>query len=158
MDYKKYNTKMNLNLPQRHFNIKTDNNGNRLIFDKLRRRFVSLTPEEWVRQNFVEFLIQDKGFPKGLMCNEVSLTQNGISRRCDTIVTDRFGNPAVIVEYKAPHIAISQKIFNQLFAYNLQLHATYLVVSNGLQHYCCMLTHDHEKYVFLDDIPEYNKL
>ena len=121
MDYKKYNTKMNLNLPQRHFNIKTDNNGNRLIFDKLRRRFVSLTPEEWVRQNFVEFLIQDKGFPKGLMCNEVSLTQNGISRRCDTIVTDRFGNPAVIVEYKAPHIKITQCVFDQICRYNISV-------------------------------------
>ena len=141
MDYKKYNTKMNLNLPQRHFNIKTDNNGNRLIFDKLRRRFVSLTPEEWVRQNFVEFLIQDKGFPKGLMCNEVSLTQNGISRRCDTIVTDRFGNPAVIVEYKAPHIKITQCVFDQICRYN-----------------CCHIDYDVNSYSFLNDIPRYNDL
>lgn len=158
MDYKKYNTKMNLNLPQRHFNIKTDNNGNRLIFDNLRRRFVSLTPEEWVRQNFVEFLIQDKGFPKGLMCNEVSLTQNGISRRCDTIVTDRFGNPAVIVEYKAPHIKITQCVFDQICRYNMVLKASYLIVSNGLKHFCCHIDYDVNSYSFLNDIPRYNDL
>lgn len=128
------------------------------VFDILRSKYVALTPEEWVRQHFVNYLIQHKQYPASYLANEVNLKIGGKVLRADTVLYDQQLRPLMIIEYKAPHIAISQKIFNQLFAYNLQLHATYLVVSNGLQHYCCMLTHDHEKYVFLDDIPEYNKL
>ncbi|MGN0212401.1 MAG: type I restriction enzyme HsdR N-terminal domain-containing protein [Muribaculaceae bacterium] len=149
---------MKLNLPERQFNIKTNADGNRLIFDKLRRRFVSLTPEEWVRQNFVEYLIEDKGFPRGLMCNEISLTQNGISRRCDTLVTDRYGNPAVIVEYKAPHIRITQQVFDQICRYNMVLRARYLIVSNGISHFCCRIDYAANSYAFLRDIPDYDDL
>ena len=128
------------------------------VFDILRSKYVALTPEEWVRQHFVNYLIQHKQYPAAYLANEVNLKIGGKVSRADTVLYDQQLRPLMIIEYKAPHIAISQKIFNQLFAYNLQLHATYLVVSNGLRHYCCMLTHDHEKYVFLDDIPEYNKL
>ena len=128
------------------------------VFDILRSKYVALTPEEWVRQHFVNYLIQHKQYPAAYLANEVNLKIGGKVLRADTVLYDQQLRPLMIIEYKAPHIAISQKIFNQLFAYNLQLHATYLVVSNGLRHYCCMLTHDHEKYVFLDDIPEYNKL
>ena len=128
------------------------------VFDILRSKYVALTPEEWVRQHFVNYLIQHKQYPAAYLANEVNLKIGGKVLRADTVLYDQQLHPLMIIEYKAPHIAISQKIFNQLFAYNLQLHATYLVVSNGLRHYCCMLTHDHEKYVFLDDIPEYNKL
>ena len=128
------------------------------VFDILRSKYVALTPEEWVRQHFVNYLIQHKQYPAAYLANEVNLKIGGKVLRADTVLYDQQLRPLMIIEYKAPHIAISQKIFNQLFAYNLQLHATYLVVSNDLQHYCCMLTHDHEKYVFLDDIPEYNKL
>ena len=128
------------------------------VFDILRSKYVALTPEEWVRQHFVNYLIQHKQYPAAYLANEVNLKSGGKVLRADTVLYDQQLRPLMIIEYKAPHIAISQKIFNQLFAYNLQLHATYLVVSKGLQHYCCMLTHDHEKYVFLDDIPEYNKL
>ena len=128
------------------------------VFDILRSKYVALTPEEWVRQHFVNYLIQHKQYPAAYLANEVNLKIGGKVLLADTVLYDQQLRPLMIIEYKAPHIAISQKIFNQLFAYNLQLHATYLVVSNGLQHYCCMLTHDHEKYVFLDDIPEYNKL
>ena len=128
------------------------------VFDILRSKYVALTPEEWVRQHFVNYLIQHKQYPASYLANEVNLKIGGKVLRADTVLYDQQLRPLMIIEYKAPHIAISQKIFNQLFAYNLQLHATYLVVSNGLRHYCCMLTHDHEKYVFLDDIPEYNKL
>ena len=128
------------------------------VFDILRSKYVALTPEEWVRQHFVNYLIQHKQYPAAYLANEVNLKLGGKVLRADTVLYDQQLRPLMIIEYKAPHIAISQKIFNQLFAYNLQLHATYLVVSNGLRHYCCMLTHDHEKYVFLDDIPEYNKL
>lgn len=146
---------MTLNLPQREFNIKHGDRGNRLIFDSLRRRFVALSPEEWVRQNFVAYLIDDKKFPKGLMCNEISLTQNGISRRCDTLVTDRHGKPLVIVEYKAPYIRITQQVFDQICRYNMVLHAQYLIVTNGLAHFCCKIDYTNNSYSFLRDIPQY---
>ena len=149
---------MTLNLPQRNFNVKVTQQGNRVIFDRLRRRFVTLTPEEWVRQNFVEFLIADRGFPAGLMSNEMSLTQNSISRRCDTVVTDHHGSPMVIVEYKAPSIKITQTVFDQICRYNMVLQAKYLIVSNGLQHYCCKIDYTHNSYSFLPDVPSYNAL
>ena len=149
---------MTLNLPQRIFNVKVTQQGNRVIFDRLRRRFVTLTPEEWVRQNFVEFLIADRGFPAGLMSNEMSLTQNGIIRRCDTVVTDNHGSPMVIVEYKAPSIKITQTVFDQICRYNMVLQAKYLIVSNGLQHYCCKIDYTHNSYSFLPDVPSYNAL
>ncbi len=149
---------MKLNLPQHEFNIKKDSTVNFKIFDSLRRKFVALTPEEWVRQNFVAFLINDKRFPAGLMNNEISLTQNGISRRCDTLISDRHGNPFMIVEYKAPSIQISQKVFDQIVRYNMVLRAKYLVVSNGLSHYCCKIDYATNSYSFLPDIPDYDSL
>lgn len=149
---------MKLNLPQHEFNIKKDSTGNFKIFDSLRRKFVALTPEEWVRQNFVAFLINDKRFPAGLMNNEISLTQNGISRRCDTLIADRHGNPFMIVEYKAPSIQVSQKVFDQIVRYNMVLRAKYLVVSNGLSHYCCKIDYATNSYSFLPDIPDYDSL
>ncbi|MBQ2491680.1 MAG: type I restriction enzyme HsdR N-terminal domain-containing protein [Muribaculaceae bacterium] len=149
---------MQLNLPTYTFNIKAKPNGSKVIFDTLRRRFVTLTPEEWVRQHFVRFLVDEKGFPAALMANEVSLTQNGIKRRCDTLVADATGNPLVIVEYKAPHIEISQNTFDQIVRYNMVLHASYLIVSNGLNHYCCRINYADDSYVFLNDIPSYSDL
>ncbi len=149
---------MELNLPPQKFNIKKDSAGNFKIFDSLRRKFVALTPEEWVRQNFVSFLINDKGFPAGLMNNEIALTQNGISRRCDTLIADRHGNPFMIVEYKAPTIQISQKVFDQIVRYNMVLRAKYLVVSNGMNHYCCKINYATNSYSFLTDIPDYDSL
>ena len=149
---------MQLNLPTYTFNIKAKPNGSKVIFDTLRRRFVTLTPEEWVRQHFVRFLVDEKGFPAALMANEVSLTQNGIKRRCDTLVADATGNPLVIVEYKAPHIEISQNTFDQIVRYNMVLHAGYLIVSNGLNHYCCRINYADDSYVFLNDIPSYSDL
>ena len=149
---------MQLNLPTYTFNIKAKPNGSKVIFDTLRRRFVTLTPEEWVRQHFVCFLVDEKGFPAALMANEVSLTQNGIKRRCDTLVADANGNPLVIVEYKAPHVEISQNTFDQIVRYNMVLHASYLIVSNGLNHYCCRINYADDSYVFLNDIPTYSDL
>lgn len=149
---------MQLNLPTYTFNIKAKPNGSKVIFDTLRRRFVTLTPEEWVRQHFVRFLVDEKGFPAALMANEVSLTQNGIKRRCDTLVADATGNPLVIVEYKAPHIEIGQNTFDQIVRYNMVLHASYLIVSNGLNHYCCRINYADDSYVFLNDIPSYSDL
>ena len=149
---------MPLNLPQKQFNIKKSDDGRLRIFDRLRRNFVALTPEEWVRQNFVAFLIDNRGFPAGLMANEVSLTQNGISRRCDTLVSDRNGRPFVIVEYKAPTVAVTQNVFDQIVRYNMVFQARYLIVSNGLAHYCCSIDYATGSYTFLEEIPHYRNL
>lgn len=149
---------MKLNLPEYQFNIKKNEKGAWTIFDQLRRRFVTITPEEWVRQHFVRFLIQEKGFPMGRMANEVSLVQNGIQRRCDSLVADEHGLPQVIIEYKAPQIAISQLTFDQIVRYNMVLRAKYLIVSNGLTHYCCKIDYQNDTYGFLADIPDYSQL
>ncbi len=146
-----------LNLPDYQFNIKS-NEKRYLILDTLRRRWVALTPEEWVRQNFVRYLIDDRQFPAALMNNEISLTQNSIKRRCDTLVADQNGNPLVIVEYKAPSIEITQKTFDQIVRYNMVLKAQYLIVSNGLSHYCCKIDYENNSYSFLKEIPCYSEL
>lgn len=150
-------TRTELNLPCTDLRI-TIKDEKELIFDSLRRKYVALTPEEWVRQNFVSFLINKKGFLAGLMNNEVSLVQNGIKRRCDTLVYDKFGAPLVIVEYKAPNIEITQKVFDQIVRYNYILRAKYLIVSNGLNHYCCCINYDEGNYSFLKEIPSYADL
>lgn len=150
-------TKYKLNLPKADLRIITEN-GKNMIYDSLRRKYVVLTKEEWVRQNFVSFLIQNKGYLAGLMNNEVSLVQNGIKRRCDTLVCDKFGQPLVIIEYKAPEVEITQKVFDQIVRYNYVLKAKYLIVSNGLNHYCCKINYDLEDYSFLQEIPCYDDL
>lgn len=148
-----------LNLPAFDYKVKKREDGlSWVIWDRLRDRWVALTPEEWVRQHFVEWLIADKGFPAALMGNEVSLTQNGIARRCDTVVADHTGSPLVIVEYKAPSIQVTQKTFDQIVRYNMVLRARYLIVSNGLTHYCCQIDYDKNSYRFLEHIPNYNDL
>ena len=139
-----------LNLPEYEYKVKKREDGSWAIWDRLRKRWVALTPEEWVRQHFVEWLITDKQFPAALMGNEVSLTQNGIARRCDTVVGDRTGQPLVIIEYKAPSINVTQKTFDQIVRYNM--------VSNGLEHYCCQIDYDNNSYRFLEDIPCYGDL
>ena len=148
---------MPLNLPE--YPLKVKKNGSRLsVFDRLRKRYVALTPEEWVRQHFVEYLIEAKQFPAALMANEVSLTQNGIKRRCDTLVADREGKPLVIVEYKAPEIEITQQVFDQIVRYNMVFRARYLMVSNGMAHYCCLIDYENNTYSFLSEIPSYGEL
>ncbi len=149
---------MQLNLPKGNFKLKKDENGDTMIFDILRKKYVALTPEEWVRQNFVSFLISSRCFPAGLMGNEIALVQNGIKRRCDTLVTNRYGNPLVIIEYKAPSITIDQKVFDQIVRYNMVLKAQYLIVTNGIRHYCCKINYNDNAYSFLKDIPEYDQL
>lgn len=146
-----------LNLPEYQLNIKKNKDGF-LILDPLRKRWVALTPEEWVRQNFVRYLIEEKDFPAALMSNEISITQNGIKRRCDTVVADCRGDVLVIVEYKAPSIPISQKTFDQIVRYNMVLMAKYLMVSNGMSHYCCKIDYDNKTYSFLEEIPCYSNL
>ena len=119
-----------------------------LIFDFLRRRYVRLTPEEWVRQHFVHFMVEHRHYPASLLANEVSLHVGDKVLRADTILYNKQLQPVMIVEYKAPHIPITQTVFDQIVTYNMLLHVDYLVVSNGLQHYVCKMDYDGKKYLF----------
>lgn len=149
--------RMQLNLPEHKFKIKDTARG-LAIFDELRARYVALTPEEWVRQNFVAFLITHKGFPAALMANEVSMVQNGIKRRCDTLVSGSDGSTLLIAEYKAPSVAITQQVFDQIVRYNMVLRARYLIVTNGLQHYLCTIDYERNTYKFVSHIPAYDEI
>ena len=128
------------------------------IFDMLRKKYVALTPEEWVRQHFIHFLVEHKGYPAALLANEIKLAVGDKSLRADSVLYSRELTPRMIIEYKAPHIQITQKVFDQISVYNMLLHVDYLVVSNGLQHYICKMDYDGKKYVFLEDIPNYEIL
>lgn len=146
-----------LNLPP--FAIKLSGTKERpLVLDVLRRKYVSLTPEEWVRQHFVHFLMEHKGYPMALMANEVALKIGNKPLRADSVLYGRDLRPRMIVEYKAPSVAITQQVFDQVMAYNLLLHVDYLVVSNGLQHYCCKVDYVSGSCSFLQDIPMYTDL
>ena len=153
----KVQKKMEINLPSYEIKLR-EKNGKREIFDFLRRRYVALTPEEWVRQHFVHFLVEHKGYPKGLLANELELRIGEKRLRCDTLLYNNVLQPQMIIEYKAPDISITQRVFNQITAYNMLLHVDYLVVSNGLQHYCCRMDYEHGTYEFLTDIPCYGEL
>lgn len=148
---------LSLNLPKYETKI-CERDGKLQIFDPLRKCHVALTPEEWVRQHFVNFLIETRGFPAALMANEVAITVNGMKRRCDTVVYDRQLQPRVIVEYKAPTVKITKEVFAQISRYNLTLKVDYLIVSNGIQHYCCRMDYPNNSYSFLQEIPEYTKI
>ena len=148
---------LELNLPPYEKKI-TKKDDKPFILDVIRRQYVALTHEEWVRQSFVHFLIEYKGYPQSLMANEVQLKLNGMSRRCDTVVYDRTLRPRVIVEYKAPSVSITQKVFEQICRYNMVLQVDYLIVSNGLAHYCCRIDYPTRSYTFLQEIPEYQSL
>ena len=146
-----------LNLPP--YPIKIQEKGEkRQIFDFLRRKWVALTPEEWVRQHFTHYLVEQKGYPKGLLANEVELKIGEKKLRCDTLLYYKELRPRMIIEYKAPNIQLQQKTFDQISAYNLLLKVDYLLVSNGLQHYCCKMDYDHQRYQFLESVPDYQNL
>ncbi|CAM1367780.1 Restriction endonuclease subunit R (fragment) [Tenacibaculum soleae] len=114
-----------------------------------------LTPEEWVRQHFVQYLIDEKKYPVSLIAIEKQLTINNLKKRTDIVIFSSDGMPDIIVECKAPKIKISQDTFDQIARYNLKLNANYLVVTNGLQHYFCKLDKENETYIFLKEIPDY---
>ena len=143
-----------LNLPDYAYKVK--NRENKLyIFDNIRKKYVVLTPEEWVRQNFVNYLITDKNYPKSIIAIEKQLKFNDLVKRTDILVFDKQGLPDIIVECKSPGIKISQDTFDQIATYNLKLDANILIVTNGLQHYCCSLDHQNKQYIFLEEIPSY---
>lgn len=146
-----------LNLPECEHKI-VEENGVLKIFDPLRRKFVALTPEEWVRQNFVSYLKNQKGYPVGLMANEVSLSLNRTARRSDTVIYDCHASPLAIIEYKAPTVKITQKTFDQIVRYNMVFRAPIIVVTNGLTHYCCYIDFETRNYRFLPEMPSYRQL
>ncbi|MDE6498260.1 MAG: type I restriction enzyme HsdR N-terminal domain-containing protein [Muribaculaceae bacterium] len=149
---------MQLNLPKYDTDLRRLPDGSLQIFDTLRRKYVALTPEEWVRQHFVHWLMADKHYPASLMANEVGLRLNGTLRRCDTVVYGMDMRPVLLVEYKAPEVTVTEKVFEQIARYNLVMGARYLVVSNGLRHYCCRYEHAAGSYSYLREVPAWEEV
>jgi type I site-specific restriction endonuclease len=145
---------MILNLPQYSFRT-SEQSGKKLIFDDFRRRWVVLTPEEWVRQNFARYLTEVKRYPPSLVAIERSLKINQRDFRTDIVLFSRKGNPLVVVECKSPEVKISQQVFDQIARYNLDLRVSYLIVTNGMAHYCCKFDQQQLTYAFLPEIPDY---
>lgn len=126
------------------------------IYDACRNAYVKLTPEEWVRQHFVGYLRSALGYPAPIIGNEVTLHLNNTVRRADTVVYDCHGQPYIIVEYKAPHVEITQNVFDQIVRYNMVLRAKYLAVSNGLRHYVCEIDYNNDSYRYISQLPPHN--
>ncbi|WP_340063355.1 type I restriction enzyme HsdR N-terminal domain-containing protein [Ascidiimonas aurantiaca] len=143
-----------LNFPEYHFRFKNSENTPR-IFDPVRKKFVILQPEEWVRQHVVQFLHRDKKYPLSLINVEKELTIHGLRKRYDVVVYRPDGSICIVVECKAPEVQIRQEVFDQIARYNLSLGARYLMVTNGLRHFYCTADYENEKFIFLRDIPSY---
>lgn len=146
-----------LNLPSFELKI-TKRNNKDYIFDRLRRQYVRLTPEEYVRQHFIHFLIEYRNYPQALLANEVGIEIGNVKKRCDTVLYDKHLNPLVVVEYKAPAIEITQKTFDQILRYNMTLQVPWMIVSNGMQHFCCKINIEEGTYRFEKDIPFYENI
>jgi hypothetical protein len=141
-----------LNFPVYSFRFKNSEN-KVAIFDEIRKKFILLTPEEWVRQHTVQFLLQDKKFPKSYINVEKLIKINDLSKRYDVVVFQPNGEIFLLIECKAPEVPISQNTFDQIARYNLVLKAKYLMVTNGLNHYFCQMDFENEKYLFLNELP-----
>ncbi len=146
-----------LNLPEYEFKLR-EQNGQNQIFDVFRKKYVALTPEEWVRQNFLIYLVKEKNYPQSLISVEAGLKLYKRSKRTDIVVYDKKGSPVLIVECKAPEIKINQNAFDQIVRYNIAIKVKYLIVTNGLEHFCCTLDYENNSYLFLQEIPEYKNI
>ncbi|WP_378173120.1 type I restriction enzyme HsdR N-terminal domain-containing protein [Aquimarina sp. SS2-1] len=144
----------NLNFPAYQFRFKSSEN-KVSIFDRIRKKFIILTPEEWVRQHTTHYLIEDKKYPESLMNVEKLVKLNDTNKRYDIIIFNPDGSIFLIVECKAPTVKISQEVFDQIARYNLALDAEYLMITNGLDHYFCQMDYNKKRYTFLEDIPDY---
>jgi hypothetical protein len=143
-----------LNFPSFSFRFK--NSENKVsIFDAIRKKFIILTPEEWVRQHVVQFLMTEKNYPQSLLNVEKVLQVNGLRKRYDIVVYNSDGTIHILIECKAPEVMISQSTFDQIAQYNMTLKSNYLMVTNGLNHYFCKMDFENEKYQFLSDLPNY---
>ena len=143
-----------LNLPNAALKTKLVE-GTTQVFDAVRKKYLVLTPEEWVRQHFIHYLNKEKNYPFGLMGVEKMVKYNSLKTRADIVLYTADGKPNVIVECKAPNVKITQDAFNQIAKYNYKLRVKYLVVTNGLQHFCCEMDYENNKITFLEEIPEY---
>jgi len=146
-----------LNLPSYSFKI-TGDGDSMMILDQIRRKYVRLTPEEWVRQNFIQYLITEGKYPPGLMGVEVMFKLNRLKRRVDILIHNRQGQPIMIVECKEPDVKIDDKVFDQIVTYNLGMKVPYIVVTNGIDHYACKVDGENNKYEFLMAIPLYEDI
>lgn len=145
-----------LNLPDYKFNFRKTKEDKVEIFDKTRNKYVALTPEEWVRQNFIQFLINEKKTPNTLISVEKEIILNKTKRRPDIVVSTNNGTPKIIVECKAPEIKITQEVFDQIARYNITLQVDYLIVTNGISHFCCKINYEKQTYEFLANIPDFS--
>jgi predicted type IV restriction endonuclease len=144
-----------LQFPTYQFRFK--NSENKVsIFDEIRKKFIILTPEEWVRQHVVRFLLEEKQIPKSLINVEKVLKVNGLRKRYDAVVFNSDGSIYILVECKAPEVKVTQGVFDQIARYNMTMNAEYLMVTNGLNHYFCQMDYENEKYDFLPDLPQYS--
>ena len=146
-----------LTLPPYQIRVK-ETHGRKQIFDILRRKYVALTPEQWVRQHFIHYLVEHKNYPSSLLANEVSLQIGEKRMRADSVLYDNQLHPRMIIEYKAPNITLTQKVFDQITVYNLLLHVDYLIVSNGMITYICKMDYEKQTYKFLEAIPNYENI
>lgn len=146
-----------LNLPHVELRIKEES-GETKVFDRLREKWIILTPEEWVRQHFTAWMQQAYHYPASLMANEIGIEVNGTKKRCDTVIFRPDGRPRIIIEYKAPNVSVTQTVFDQIVRYNMALRADYLIVSNGLNHYCCKIDYANNTYNFIPRIPDYHDI
>ncbi len=146
----------NLNFPS--FNFRFKNSENKVsIFDEIRKKFIILTPEEWVRQHTVQFLLHEKKYPKSYLNVEKVIKLNEITKRYDIVVFRPDGSLFLLIECKAPEVKITQDTFDQIARYNMKLKARYLMVTNGLNHYFCQMDFDKEQYIFLEELPDFSK-
>ena len=146
-----------LNLPQYPLKIKEEG-GTRYIFDSIRKKYLVLLPEEWVRQNFIQFLVRDKNYAASLIAIEKGLKLNELQKRADIVIYDKQAKPIVLIECKAPKVKINQEVFEQVARYNMVFKVPYLVVTNGLEHYCAKVNFETNSFEFLKDIPDYHLL
>lgn len=146
-----------LNLPHHPFKI-TEKDGLYFIFDEIRKKHLVLTPEEWVRQHFIRYLIKEKSFPASLLQIEGGLNLNQTKKRSDILVYDNLGEKIMVIECKAPSVPITQATFDQAARYNSVYKARWLAVTNGLNHYYAKIDHANEAFVFVEELPDYGNL
>lgn len=144
-----------LNLPPSNLNVRELSSGME-IFDPFRKKFVSLTPEEWVRQNFLSFMVEHMGYPQGLVAVEKQLKLNGLAKRCDILAYSKQGNPVMLVECKAPSVALTNEVFAQVARYNITLQVPFLAITNGLTHYAARISFTDQKFELLTRFPTFD--
>lgn len=148
---------MKLNLPEYLFKFQKKNEKT-YIFDPFRKKYVVLTPEEWVRQNFLSYLVAEKGYKHSLIVVEASIKYDRMHKRCDALVYNSKGEKVMIIECKSTAVKLSQVVFDQAIRYNYPLGVKYLTITNGLSHYCCEIDYSSGKYTFLDKVPDFGEI